>query len=153
VSFPLIRPADVEAMTGPDRERLLARLRQEIAAAAVRHREILAARKAAEEAAQVAYSEARITAQLAGRDFTDVEWIEAEQVLRARRVLVRQGRRPGDGSRADDLMAAHAAVRAGSRNPYLLALNRERNRLAKEASRNGQQVRRARQPVRTGIAS
>lgn len=147
MSFPLIRPEDVEAMTEPKRQQMLVRLCEEMRAAAVRNREILAARKAAEEAVEAAHAVALRPA----RDFTDQEWIEAQQVLRARRVLVRQGRRVGDGTRADDLRAASAAVRAGSRNRYLLALERERCRLAKEASRD--RAQRARQQARAAASA
>ncbi len=146
MTFPLIRPEDVAQMPESMRLDLLVELARENRAAGVRHRTILAvraARRRAEDAGEVA----ALAALRTGLPFTEADRLAGEAVLIQRRLLVQQGQWHGDGTLADDLRAAAAAVRAGSTNPYLLALTRERNRLAKAASRRNQLRSRARQRI------
>lgn len=135
MSFPLIRPGQARRMDSTTRALLLTWLREECREAAERERRILTARAARRLADEAAERE-RLAVLDASAGFTPDVLDEAERVLIANRTLVAMGRRTGDGSRMDDLRAAHAAVaRGGSSNGYLLALNREYVRLQKARDR------------------
>lgn len=135
MTFPVIRPEDAASMTAATRQLLLRQLRVECREAAARNRQILTerrARKMEERAAERAAERERRAAARAGLTYTEEERDAGERVLAARRLLVREGLHPGDGTRADDLKAAHSAIGAGSTNGYLRELDREywRNRSA-----------------------
>lgn len=125
-------------MTDPERLARLEWLRSEIAAAARRHTEILTARRGRLLAELRDAQPVGIPAKLAADLEPDPEQAEADLVLARRRQLVAMGRIKGDGSRADDLRAAHAAVKAGSVNPVLRALDREYQTWRKQVLRADQ---------------
>lgn len=125
MSFPLIRPEDVEQMPESLRDLMFDWLDHEIREATKRNVAILAERRRrAVEAAALPRNGRPPEPLFISRE----ERREGERILARRRALVRVGRRLGNGTADDDLVAATTAVRAGSRNPYLLLLVREYER-------------------------
>lgn len=132
MSFPVTRPEDVDVMADVERLARLEWLRSEIAAAARRHTEILTARLRREQAER---QPAGVELHLPVAVERSADQQEADLVLARHRLLVAMGRGQGDGSRADDLRAAHAAVAAGSINPVLRGMEQEYQRWRKALSR------------------
>jgi hypothetical protein len=125
VSFPIVRPEDVEQMPEPVRDLMFDWLDGEVREAAKRNQTILAERhRRAAEAAVVPRTGRPPGTLFISRE----ERQDGERILAKRRELVRTGKRTGMGTAEDDLVAAATAVRAGSRNPYLLLLVREYER-------------------------